>query len=425
MLSTENDIPNLEAHSPEEWQRIVGALYRVHRLMGAITDLETLLSRIAEESRHVANAEASSVMLYDAVTEELYFRVALGESGDQETLKKTIRLKLGQGIAGATGQTRRSIMVADTREDPRFFPGADAAIQFQTRSLLAVPMIDRDSLVGVLEVVNKVGEDTFSNLDLRAMEIFSSLAATAVTNARLIEEQLRNERMAMVGQAVTTLSHHTKNIVTGLTSSAELIDMGLQRGDMEVLKRGWPVFKRSTKRISNFVQDMLSFSKARAPRREACDAASLVHDARETFTELFARKQVSLETDLQGVTGPAWVDPEAVDQALLNLLINAAEAVAEGTGRIVLSARTLEGGRLEITVSDNGPGVAEEHREKIFDPFFSTKGAQGTGIGLAVTRKLAREHGGDVTVSDGPEGGALFRMVIPALLPENKDILES
>ena len=421
----ENNQPLLKEHSAEELGRILDALHRVHRLLGALTDLETLLSRIAEESRHVARAEASSVMLYEPASEELFFRVAIGESGDQDTLKRTVRLKLGQGIAGTTAQTRKSIVVHDAQQDGRFFAGADAAIQFKTRSLLAVPMIDRDTLVGVLEVVNKLGEETFSDLDVQVMEMFSALAATAVTNARLIEEKIRTERLALIGQAVTTLSHHTKNIVTGLSSSADLIDMGLKSGNIAVLNSGWPIFKRSTKRISNFVQDMLSFSKPRIPRREPCDPVTLIREAAETFSELFVKKQVELRMDTSGVTESAWLDAEALDRALLNLLINSAEAVPEGTGRIEISARTMQDGALEIIVSDNGMGIPEANRGKIFDPFFSTKGSQGTGLGLAVTRKIAEEHGGSVTVSDSPEGGALFRIVLPACVPNKEKSLET
>ncbi len=424
-MNTDADdiIPPTGEQSVEELQRIVGALYRVHRLVAALTDLETLLGRITEESRHVARAEASSLMLYDPETDELYFRVALGESGDQEALKRGVRLKLGQGIAGMTAQSRASIVVADVRKDSRFFPGVDSAIQFQTRNLLAVPMIDRDQLIGVLEVVNKIGEETFSPLDLRVMEMFSAIAASVVTNARLIEEHIRNERFAAIGQAITTLSHHTKNIVTGLSSSADLIDMGLQNGNIEVLQRTWPVFKRSTKRVSNFVQDMLSFSKTRTPLREQCTAASLIAEAQETFTELFARKNIEISVDTSGATGTVWVDPEALYRCLLNVLINAAEAVPEDHGRIAITARTLEDAQLEICIEDNGPGVPETHRERIFDPFFSTKGSQGTGLGLAVTRKIAREHGGDIVVSGAPGGGASFRMVIPARAGETKEIL--
>ncbi|HPO17097.1 MAG TPA: ATP-binding protein [Candidatus Hydrogenedentes bacterium] len=410
-------------YSVEDLQRIVGALYRVHRLVAVLTDLEQLLSSISEESRHVARAEASSLMLFDPETEELYFRVALGESGDQEALKRGIRLKLGQGIAGMTAQSRSSIMVADVTKDPRFFPGVDSAIQFQTRNLLAVPMIDRDTLIGVLEVVNKIGEETFSPLDLRVMEMFSSIAASVVSNARLIEEHIRNERFAAIGQAITTLSHHTKNIVTGLSSSADLIDMGLQNGNIDILKRTWPVFKRSTKRVSNFVQDMLTFSKTRAPIREQCTAAFLIGEAQETFTELFARKNITLNVDTKQAAKPVWVDPEALYRCLINLLINAAEAVPEDNGCISITARTLENDTLEILVDDNGPGVPEAHWERIFDPFFSTKGSQGTGLGLAVTRKIAREHGGDITVGEAPKGGASFRMAIPAMAGPTKEVL--
>jgi len=106
---------------PEELRRIVDVLYRVHRFVAAITDLDALLERIMEESKQVANAEACSLMLYDAEAGELYFEVALGESGDQQALKKEVRLKLGQGVAGAAAATRESINVPDVSRDDRFY----------------------------------------------------------------------------------------------------------------------------------------------------------------------------------------------------------------------------------------------------------------------------------------------------------------
>jgi len=403
----------LDGASPEELKRTVEALYRVHSLLAAITDLDTLLLRISEESRMVAGAMASSVMLYDSPTKELYFHVAIGETGDQEVLKRTIRLKLGQGIAGAAAATRQSINVDDVQADERFFPEADAASQFRTRSLLAVPMIDHDELVGVLEVLNKEDGGPFSALDLRVTEMFSALAATAVVNARLIEEQIRNERLAAIGQAVAGLSHHTKNIVTGLNSSAELIELGLGQGQYDVLERTWPVFKRNTKRISNFVQDMLAFSKPRVPLRERHEVPELIEEARATFAELFTRKNISVVVDTSGVQEAVDVDGSAIYRCLLNLLTNAADAVPEDGGRIEVSASTLPGGLAKILVSDNGRGVPEELRECIFDPFFSTKGGQGTGLGLAVSRKIVREHGGDLALVEGPLSGAAFRVLLP------------
>jgi K+-sensing histidine kinase KdpD len=409
----EGIIPQFASASRDDMARIVEALYYVHRLLAAITDLDTLLERITEESKRVARAEASSLMLYDAATEELYFHVALGESGDQDRLKREIRLKMGQGIAGMAAQTRASICVANAQEDPRFFSGADDATQFKTRNILAVPIMEHDTLVGVLEVLNKMDGAPFSEIDRQALEMFSSLAATSVVNARLIEEQIKNARMAAVGQAVTGLSHYTKNIVTGLSSSAELIDLGIESGNVDVLRRSWPVLKRSTKRISNFVQDMLSFSRPRKPLRESCQAAALVEEARETFSELFAQKQVTLSISMKEVKAPIMVDGQAVYRVLLNLLTNAADAAPGEGGWIDVSGCTLKDGALEIRVRDNGPGIAPENLENIFDPFFSTKGSNGTGLGLAVSRKIALEHGGELKASNHEEGGAEFQLVLP------------
>lgn len=408
-------IPWLADASPEELARIVEALHRCHVLIAAMPDLDRLLPQILEESRRVARAEASSLMLFDAAAQELYFHVALNEQGGDAGLK-AVRLQLGQGIAGAAAESRTSVMVNDVQNDPRFFRGADAATQFHTRNLLAVPMIDRDALIGVVEVLNKIDGEPFTAMDMHVLEMFSSLAATAVANARLIDEQMRTERLAAIGQAVTALSHHTKNIVAGMAGSAELIDMGLAAGRLDVLNKSWPVFKRSTKRISNFVQDMLSFSKHREPMREACRLHDILADAHENFAELFATRKISVEISVVDVDGPIFVDSGALFRAFLNLLTNAADVVPDLTGRIAVLARR-EGAAVVIDFVDNGPGVPDPQKSQIFDTFYSTKGSKGTGLGLAVTKKAVEEHGGGIEVLDAPGGGACFRVRIPLVEP--------
>jgi len=405
-------------------RRIVDALYRVHHLIAVITDLDTLLERIMEESKRAANAEACSLMLYDKRSRELYFQVAQGESGDQQALKREVRLQLGQGIGGTAAAQRETINVEDVTQDKRFYKEADEVSHFATRSILAVPLLDRDSLVGVVELVNKIGDTAFTDADLRVMEMFSALAATSITNARLIEESLRTERMAAIGQAVAGLSHHIKNIITGMSGSAELIDQRLREDDVEVLQRCWPILKRSTERISSFVQDMLSFSKPREPLYAVCEVRALLDDVTETFWGLLSQRNVKLDVDTEGVSQPVEVDREGIFRAVLNLLTNAAEAAPPETGHIRLTARLepvvipAKAGiqpeqNLIIEVADNGPGVPEDKRHLIFEPFFSTKGSQGTGLGLSVSEKTVREHGGEITVGRSPEGGALFCIVIP------------
>ncbi|NUM53295.1 MAG: GAF domain-containing protein [Candidatus Hydrogenedentes bacterium] len=399
--------------APDDLRRTVDVLYRVHRLVVLVTDLPTLLLSIMEESKQVAQAEACALMLYDAITEDLYFEVALGESGDQSALKREVRLKLGQGIAGSAALTRQSVSVADARTDDRFFKQADETSGFETRSLLAVPLVDRDALIGVLEVVNKVGGGPFTNADLHVMEMFGSLVATSIANARLIEQNLRAERLAAIGQAVAGLSHYTKNIITGLSGSVDLIDQGLSQNNSEFILRSWPIFKRSTQKISDFVEDMLSFSKPRKPLIEPFDVRTVVKDVSDTVSGTVAKKEIGLHIDCARAAPTVRADQRGLYRVLLNLVSNAADAVPRTNGVIRLHAETADSGALIIEVADNGPGVPDEIARQIFDPFFSTKGSRGTGLGLAVTQKIVVEHGGQITVSRAPDGGALFRVVIP------------
>lgn len=402
---------------PDAMRRIIDALYRVHGLLPVITDHDALLERIMEESKQVADAEACSLILYDKESDELYFQVALGESGNTAALKETVRLKLGQGIAGQAALTRKSILVNDAPNDERFYREADAATKFETRSILAAPLVDRDKLVGVLEVINKSGGGSFTEADLRVMEMFASLAAAAIENARLIDETVKAARLAAIGQAVAGLSHYTKNLITGLSGSVDLIDQGLQTNNFEFLEKSWPIFKRSTRRVSNFVEDMMAYSKERHPHRRECDLNELLHEVAGSFWGLLMRRKVELETDAGAVTRLVRIDPVGMHRCLLNLVMNAADAVPKEGGRIQISG-TIEDGHLLLQVMDNGCGVPEENRLRIFEPFFSTKGAQGTGLGLAVTRKIVIEHEGSIEVVDAPGGGALFRIALP-LAPES------
>jgi signal transduction histidine kinase len=392
------------------------AMYRCHRLAAAITDLDALLEQILEESKALGDAEACSLLLYDNDSEELYFHVALGEQGDQQALKRDIRLQLGQGIAGEAGAQRTTINVPDVQQDARFYGVADQATRFETRSVLATPMVDRESLIGVLELVNKIDGAGFTQTDVHVMEIFSSLVATSIANARLIEDNMRAERMAAIGQAMAGLSHYIKNIITGMTGSVDLIDEGLQKNDSKLLHSAWPIFRRSTRRIALFADDMLSYSKAREPMREHCDLEELVQEVSDTFWGLLVRKRIDLSVDLSRINNQVNVDARALFRCLLNLMTNAADACPKEGGRIEVSAYPMEERGLVIEVADNGPGIPMDQRSRIFEPFYSTKGSQGTGIGLAVTRKIVAEHGGKLEIVESPLGGALFRIVLPESL---------
>lgn len=402
----------LQEASQEELRHIVATMHRVHSFMAVLTDLDSLLERIGEEGRQVAQAEAASVMLYDEKTEELYFHVALGDPDSAEVLKEEIRLKMGQGVAGMAAQTRQVIHVPDVETDSRFFRGADDASQFQTRNLLAVPMMERGRLVGVLEVVNKIGDDAFSALDQHVLEVFSLLAANAVVNARLIEAQIKNERLTAIGQAIASLTHHIKNIITGLGSSVELIDMAVKNQDISLIQRIWPILFRSTDRITRFVQDLLLAAKPRKPLLQKCLLHQIVAEVCEDIQEECDNKGVLLEVKAEENIDPVSGEPDLLSRCLLNLIINALEAVPAGSGCITLSLSKKSDGSRCIEVKDNGPGIPDHARAHIFELFYSDKGSRGTGLGLASSHKIAQEHGGSLELKDSTSG-ACFLLTLP------------
>lgn len=401
----------LDDVSPDEMRRIVDALYRVHQLNAVIIDIGTVLRRIMEESRQLATAEACSLLLYDDATDELYFFEAFGDRGDQEALKRTVRLKLGEGIAGAAAQSRASIIVNDAASDPRVFREADSVTNLKTNTLLAVPMMRKGQLVGVIEVVNK-SNGPFNDADQHVLELFASMAAGVILNARLIEENMRSERLAAVGQTVAGLSHHTKNILAGLQGSVELIDEGLESDNVPLMRQGWNILKRSAERLSMVVFDMLAYAKDREAVKVSCDLRPVIEETVESFRLLFARKDATFKVDVQALPKVVLADAEALHRAVLNLISNAGDVIPEKGGELLLRAH-VQANELILELHDNGPGVDPQDAARIFDPFYSTKGVGGTGIGLAVTSKVVKEHGGTIEVERSPLGGALFRVRIP------------
>ena len=176
-----------------------------------------------------------------------------------------------------------------------------------------------------------------------------------------------------------------------MRGSADLIDQGIAKNNLDFLRQSWPIFQRSTKRISHLVEDMLAFSKPRKPTYEAVELRALLDEVIQTFYGLLVRKNVQLIIELDKVRGPIHVDTRAMFSCLLNIMMNAADAAPASGGVIRVSAETKADGTVLIEIADNGPGIADANLESVFYPFFSTKGAQGTGLGLAVTQK--NRHG--------------------------------
>ncbi|HRY28732.1 MAG TPA: ATP-binding protein [Elusimicrobiota bacterium] len=165
-------------------------LLQANCILSSKLDSTGLLEAVMELATRVVKAETASILLLDEKTNELYFNVALGEAGEQI---KQIRLKVGEGLAGWVAQNKQASIVNDVRNDPRWSGKADEKSEFKTRQILAVPLLTKGKLIGVVEAINKVDDTPFSDQDRRAFEAFASQAAIAIENARLFTE-VKNEK---------------------------------------------------------------------------------------------------------------------------------------------------------------------------------------------------------------------------------------
>ncbi len=226
---------------------------------------------------------------------------------------------------------------------------------------------------------------------------------------------LQAERLAAVGQTIAGLSHHIKNILQGLRTGGDIVTQGLADGDLEYVGRGWKTVERNRARIEDLVMDMLSYSKEREPAFADTDLNALVRDVAEVVSGRAAEKGITVALDLDAGLPHCPADYDGIHRSLLNLVGNALDAVeAAETPRVEVATRQeADGTRVRVEVRDNGGGVAPEMQDDIFRPFVSTKGSRGTGLGLAVSRKTLREHGGDIVVHSQPGRGSTFVMRLP------------
>jgi PAS domain S-box-containing protein len=234
---------------------------------------------------------------------------------------------------------------------------------------------------------------------------------------RLRRQLIEQERLAAVGQTVAGVTHCMKNVLNGLKGGAYMLNVGLRRNDTNLVEEGWENVQKGIERISTLSLDMLSYCRDRKPSPVPTKPLRIAQEAAEIVAK--SAEQAGVKIFCQGDEGTAEnLDPDAMGRALLNLISNAIDACrektypAEETPRIDVTVNRKEG-KIFFVVSDNGLGIEEEARKQLFNRFFSTKEAGGTGLGLCVTDKIVSEHGGHITVESTPGKGSTFIIVIP------------
>jgi len=228
------------------------------------------------------------------------------------------------------------------------------------------------------------------------------------------EAHSSQERLALIGETVASLSHSIKNILQGLRFGADAVDLALNRGELPKAQEGWPVLQRNLDRIHALVLNMLAWAKARPLEPEECDLNGILREIRELLAPAAGRRRVEIVLELDDALPAAWIDAPAVHQAVTNLVLNAIEAVPERVGLVtILSRHDAAAGEVVVLVRDNGGGIPDSIRPRLFEPFVSSKGQRGTGLGLAVARKIAERHGGGIEVVASSRLGTDIALRLP------------
>jgi len=400
-------------------------MYRTALAVSHTLDIDDLLARILELVFEWVEADRGCIMLLDPDSRELRPKARRDRREGSPSSMAISRTILDYVLANGEG-----VLTSDAREDDRFSSGR-SVVRTGVREAICVPMQGRYDTVGIIYVDTTsppadLGEETqrrFTDEHLKLMIAIGHQAALAVEDTAHYSAMLQSERLAAVGQTIATLSHHIKNILQGIRGGSYLVEMGLENEDLGVLEKGWDIVRRNQNKISSLVMDMLSFSKDRRPDLVAADLVPLITDVVETVQQRAEESGATLRWEPPADLPTCRFDPEGISRAVLNVVTNALDAVEDRPDAIVTITTAVDADArlVRISVADNGAGMPSETLADIFNLFVSTKGSRGTGLGLTVSRKILREHGGDIRAESTEGRGSTFTLEFPLRLPSDAD----
>lgn len=394
-------------------------MYRTALAVSHTLDIEQLLQRIMELIFEWVEADRGCVMLNDQQTDELRPAVRRNRRG----IRVDEKMDISRTILDYVLEHNEGVLTSDAREDERW-NRAGSIVKLGVREAICVPMQGRYGVVGVIYIDTYTppgrfiqnAPQRFTDEHLKLMVAIGHQAALAVEDTYYYSGMVQAERLAAIGQTIATLSHHIKNILQGIRGGSYLIEEGLKNDAPDVVRKGWTIVERNQERISNLVLDMLTFSKEREPDMVPGCLNETVADVVELMQARARDARVELEFLPAEPLADYLFDPDALHRAILNVVTNAIDACEKREqGKVTVStAHDAAAGRVQVIVADNGEGIPPADIPRIFSLFESRKGARGTGLGLPVSQKILREHGGDIRVESAPGSGSRFYLEWPA-----------
>jgi K+-sensing histidine kinase KdpD len=383
------------------------ALYEIERAISLSEGQEELLQRILGHALQATGATAGSVLLVEEERDSVYFKTARGPRSEALL---SMRLDPGQGIAGHVASTGELVRVDRAEDSPFHDPGIAKKLGVAMDAVLCVPIHAEHRPRGALELFNKRGG--FGQDEEKLAVLLAGQIGRALDDRQTREERDRRARLATVGQMLSGVLHDLRTPLTVIAGYAEILATEDDRRIRDEMSRA---IVAQLQLINAMQQETLAF--ARGERTVLMRRVYLNEFMRELSEQLlhqFASSKVNLKVQV-GYAGAARFDENKIKRAIFNLASNAIEAMPEG-GRFTLAV-DREGADLVIRATDNGPGIPAEIADRIFESFVTSGKKNGTGLGLAMVRKIAREHGGSITAKSKDGKGSTFELRFPAGTP--------
>jgi signal transduction histidine kinase len=309
-------------------------------------------------------------------------------------------------IAGWIILNRRAARITDVHDDPRFFNEVEQATGFTTQSMIGVPLVTKNKVVGVLEVVNKA-RGTFSDQDESMLSVLGAQAAVAIENARLFQQS----------DLISEFVHELRTPLASLSTATYL----LLRPEMSQEQRDQIVnnIHSETLRLNALASAFLDLARLESGRvqfrKSSFKLADLFHECRDIMTGKAEEEQVQIHAAAPDGLPELEADRDKIKQVLLNLISNAVKYNRAG-GSVTLSAQATET-EICISIQDTGMGIPDQALPHLFEKFYRVREheskAAGTGLGLSICKQIVQGHGGRIEVRSKLGSGTTFTLYLP------------
>ncbi|CUU06838.1 Signal transduction histidine kinase [Candidatus Thermokryptus mobilis] len=377
-------------------------LIEITKRVNSTIDIDELLKIILEIALEITNADRGTVYLVDEMSGEIWSKVLQGDE------IREIRLKIGQGIAGYVAQTGEVINLVDAYQDPRFNPEIDRKTGYRTKTILCQPIKDKnDKIVGVFQLINKKS-GVFTKRDEEMLNALSIHASIAIQNARMAQELVNSERLAVIGRMASSIIHDIKNPMATIKAYAQVIRKKV--GEGETIQLVDEVI-RQVDRLVNMAQEILDFSKGVTSMNFIKIKLSDFIDGVVAFLARdFERNNIEIEKFFE-FDGEVEIDIDKMTRVVFNIAHNSRDAMPEGGKFIIRTWREDDFFFMQFT--DTGKGMPEEIKRKLFEPFVTYGKKHGTGLGMAIVKKIVTEHKGDIFVESELGKGTTITIKLP------------